>query len=124
MAMKWISTHCDKVAFILKTDDDIIIDTFKLLQHLHQVAAHSQPRRTIFCKMYSHMPAIREKKNKWYISEEEYSLKHFGKYCSGSAFILTPDLTRDMYNVSSYIKFVWVDDYYVTGLLIRASNGR
>lgn len=121
--MKWISEYCDKVSFILKTDDDIIIDTFKLLHHLKNIATHTKPTRTIFCKMYAHMPAIRDKKNKWYISKDEYPFDRFGPYCSGSAFIMTPDLAEPMYKISHNIKFVWVDDFYITGLLIRAANG-
>lgn len=34
MAMKWISQYCNNVRFVLKTDDDIIVNTFSLIQHL------------------------------------------------------------------------------------------
>ena len=32
--MKWISSYCKNVKFILKADDDIIVNTFALLHHL------------------------------------------------------------------------------------------
>ncbi len=125
MAMKWISEYCDKVSFILKTDDDIMVDTFKLLRHLHTLYEHSYPTKAIYCKMYQYkaMKVMRNKKDKWYVSVDEYGFEWYGQYCSGSAFIMTPDLTAAMYKESQYIKFVWVDDYYITGLLVRAANG-
>jgi hypothetical protein len=43
-------------------------------------------------------------------------------FCKGSAFILTGDLSRLMYNASLYTKFFWVDDYYITGLLANATG--
>ena len=27
-----------------------------------------------------------------------------------------------MYKISSFIKFMWIDDYYITGLLARGVN--
>ena len=37
----------------------------------------------------------------------------------GSAYLFTSDLVEKLYNISFYIKFMWIDDYYITGLLIR-----
>lgn len=65
---------------------------------------------------------IRKKGSKWYVSKEEHALDTYGKYCSGSAYILTNDLPKRMYDVSLHVKFFWVDDYYMTGLLLRALN--
>ena len=34
MALKWINDYCKNAKFILKTDDDIIVNTFALINHL------------------------------------------------------------------------------------------
>lgn len=65
---------------------------------------------------------MREKNSKWYVSEDEYRGDYFSKYCSGSAYILTNDLPDRMYYKSFYVKFFWVDDFYITGLLAKAVN--
>lgn len=124
MAMKWISEYCAHTQFILKTDDDIIIDMFKFLRHVDKLNM-SKPKKMMYCHYYSMngMPVMREKSNKWYLSKEYFEFDYFGEYCSGSAFFLTADLAPLLFNVSKYIKFVWVDDYYVTGLMLRGAGG-
>jgi len=56
------------------------------------------------------------------LSKEEFEPDHFSPYCSGSAYILTGDLPKMMYEKSKYLKFLWIDDFYLTGLLIDAVN--
>ena len=34
MALKWINDYCKNAKFILKTDDDIIVNTFALIKNL------------------------------------------------------------------------------------------
>jgi len=60
---------------------------------------------------------VREPSSKWYLSSAEFPDDYFPTYCSGSAFVLTPDVAADMYTASLRTPFFWVDDYYVTGLL-------
>ena len=122
MALKWITEYCSNVKFVLKIDDDIIVNIFTLWRHLKMLDKYKMiPEKTIMCNEWNKMKVIRDKKSKWYLSPEEHKADYFGKYCSGSAFILTPNLIN-MYNISFYVKFFWVDDYYISGLLARASN--
>ena len=122
MAMKWITQYCKHAKFILKADDDMIVNIFILLKHIYSLDKHTKPKNTIMCLVYPKMPVIRDKNSKWYLSKEEFKDDYFGKYCSGSAFVLTGDLPPRLFNISFYIKFFWIDDYYVTGLLVRGVN--
>ena len=36
-ALKWISTYCQQATFALKTDNDIFVNMFSLLRHLHSL---------------------------------------------------------------------------------------
>ena len=117
--MKWISSYCNNAQYILKTDDDIIVNTFKILRHIQRLGDPSKYFKTVFCINYktNGVVASRNPKNKWYIKFSEYNHTHFGEYCSGSAFLLTKDMAPLLFNISHYIKSVWVDDYYLTGLM-------
>jgi hypothetical protein len=82
--MKWIATYCN-AQFILKVDDDIIVNTFLLLRHLKSMVDHKEiDKRTVMCHINRHMKVIRRKTSKWYVSPEEYSKSYYYKYCSGS----------------------------------------
>jgi beta-1,3-galactosyltransferase 1 len=121
MAMKWISEYCTNAKYILKVDDDIISNIFIVLRHLNHLTKNQLiPPKTIMCLVWQQMKVMREKQSKWYVSKEEFFDDMYGPYCSGSAYIFTSDLPSLMYNTSLFIKFFWVDDYFMTGLLGRS----
>ncbi|CAF4630965.1 unnamed protein product [Rotaria magnacalcarata] len=123
MALKWISTYCSQASYISKTDDDMIVNTFTLLKHLKFRDSHRMKQNnSIFCRVYKPMNVFRDKNIKWYLSEKEYPLEKFSSFCSGSAFILTNDLAKTIYNLSLYVPFLWIDDVYITGLVAQAVN--
>jgi beta-1,3-galactosyltransferase 1 len=123
MSMKWISEYCSNVKFILKADDDVVINVFTIwnyLKALHRYNMHTNG--TIFCHTWKNSNIERSKKSKWYVSEKEMSGTHYRTYCAGAAYILTPDLPQIFYNVSFYVKYFWIDDYYITGILKHLTN--
>ncbi|CAF3247542.1 unnamed protein product [Rotaria socialis] len=123
MALKWISTYCSQASYILKTDDDMIVNTFTLLKHLKFLDSYQMKQNnSIFCQIYESVSVFRNKNIKWYLSEKEYPPKKFPPFCSGSAFILTNDLAKTIYNMSLYVPFLWIDDVYITGLVAQAVN--
>ena len=123
MAMKWISQYCSKAKFFVKTDDDTIVDMYFLHRILHsRVVNGFELKRTLMCNVLKKQPVSRDYYNMWYIEKSEYSADFYGPYCSGMAYIGTIDLAGLMFNSSLYLKYFWVDDYYITGALARNLN--
>jgi hypothetical protein len=109
MALKWANEYCSNVKYYLKVDDDIIVDIFKFWRHLKKLDEYKMiENKAILCNVWSKMKVLRDTNSKWYLPKEEFKANYFGKYCSGSAFLLTKDLALDMYNVSKYVNFFWV----------------
>lgn len=123
-ALKWVTDNCQNVSYVIKSDDDILIDIDALMGILtsSQVKKYGN-EKLILCNLWSNMKVIRDKRSKWYISEEEFAKEFFPPYCSGSIYVMTWDVVRDMYEVSRYTEFFWVDDFYVTGLLVQKIDG-
>ncbi|UJR22761.1 hypothetical protein I4U23_025793 [Adineta vaga] len=124
MALKWISIYCSNIKYILKVDDDIVVNTFTLFNHLRYLDKNNPEgqKGTILCLLWTAMMVMRDSKSKWYLSKEDFPFDKFPPYCSGSAFIITGDMAAKMYNASLYIPFFWVDDYYITGAVATAAN--
>jgi hypothetical protein len=62
MALKWISIYCSKIKYILKVDDDIVVNTFTLINHLKFLDKHTPNRQnTILCLLWESMGVIRDK---------------------------------------------------------------
>jgi hypothetical protein len=123
MALNWISRHCNQVPYILKTDDDMLINMFSILNHLYTLT-YVYPteawRTSIACLVWTRMRVTRDPSSKWFVSSNEYPYEHFERYCSGSAYFITQDLIQPLFQATRYIPFFWIDDYYITGLLPRA----
>ena len=130
--------------FLLKTDDDILVDIVSLVADLRKrypgypppsssssvsapgsvahrvVVAPPLPKRVILCNLWTRMKVMRDPKSKWFIPPSEFAPDYFPPYCSGSAFVLSADLASRLYRVSLDKPFFWVDDYYVTGILVNS----
>jgi len=119
MGLKWISHYCPHATFILKTDDDIFVNIFNLMNHLKSYWQFQKGnvKQLLMCLVWYRMKVMRDPKSKWYLSKAEFKDDFFPTYCSGSAYIMSTDVVIDMYNVSLKTAFFWVDDFYITGLL-------
>jgi len=121
MGLKWVASHCRQAKFLLKSDDDIFINIFRLVTHLQQISLQraTAVHELLLCLVWYRMKVIRDHRSKWYLSPSEFPHDVFPTYCSGSAFIMTPDVASAMFNASFKVPFFWVDDFYVTGLLAQ-----
>ena len=120
MGLKWATLHCQHARFVLKSDDDIFVNIFHVINHLKSLEKHdNRTKELLLCLVWSRMKVIRDSKSKWYLSPKEFKDDYFPTYCSGSAFMMTTDVIANMYNTSLYTPFFWVDDFYVTGLLAQ-----
>ena len=132
-ALRWISRYCAHARYVLKTDDDVFVNTFNLLRHLRRLdrvsataaaagaspaaagGGGSSPRGLLLCLVWYTMTVMRE--GKWKVSREEWPNSSYPTYCSGSAFLMSTDVALAMHRASYDVPFFWVDDFYVTGLL-------
>ncbi|KAH3876599.1 hypothetical protein DPMN_000446 [Dreissena polymorpha] len=119
--LKWVSTYCAQATYVIKSDDDILIDVEKLMYLMTSPEVISYgTKRVIMCNKWTKMKVIRDKNSKWYISVEEFSSEYFPPYCSGSVFVMSTDVAVALYQASFYTKFFWVDDFYITGMLVQS----
>ncbi len=65
MALKWISIYCSQTKYILKVDDDIVVNTFTLINHLKFLDKHRPNRQnTILCLLWQAMIVMRDRLEK------------------------------------------------------------
>jgi len=114
-ALRWISRYCSHARYVLKTDDDIFVNTYNLLRHLRRIDRTGAPRGLLLCLVWYTMTVMRT--GKWRVSKEEWPDDSYPTYCSGSAFLMSTDVAVQMHRVSYDVPFFWVDDFYITGLL-------
>lgn len=116
--LKWATTHCNNVKFILKADDDAFVNTFVILRHLKaKLNSGEYGKGTLACHIWKKPPVYRE--GKWAVTVEERKHPFWPDYCQGLAYLYTPDVAAAFYSASFDVPYLWIDDVYVTGFLTR-----
>jgi len=128
LAWKWIAEKCSNAKYILKIDDDVVLNTFNLMKFLNHekkfvfsLSNFENLKNTFICRVVPGGNVCREKNTcgKTYVSEEEYNEKlyglanKYGKYCYGVAILMTPDLVSNLLMKAFQIKLFFIDDVYV-----------
>eukprot|EP00095_Tigriopus_kingsejongensis_P005248 snap_masked-scaffold353_size198981-processed-gene-0.10 protein:Tk05248 transcript:snap_masked-scaffold353_size198981-processed-gene-0.10-mRNA-1 annotation:"hypothetical protein CAPTEDRAFT_148283" len=126
--MQWVESHCSEVRDLVKTDDDIVVDVFKLDQYLKKMRSlqmrFSGPQHLKFhCLFWRYGHIIRNENHKHYISPSVYSGKRFPAYCSGSAFILSTKISQVLLDTFRRDpQYLWIDDVFITGILAKKAG--
>jgi hypothetical protein len=128
LAWEWIADKCSNAKYILKIDDDVVLNTFNLRKFLKDeskfvfsLSNFEKLKNTFICRVVPGDNVCRDKNTcgKVYASEKEYNEKlyglanKYGRFCSGVAVLMTPDLVSNLLMKASQIKLFFIDDVYV-----------
>lgn len=108
-ALQWSKDHCQKAKFVMKTDDDMYVNT-ELLQHLLKVAPTN---KLIGGKCWGPSSPFRNSNSKWYVSLKQYRHPYFPSMCSGTGYIMSNDVVTGILRQSPNVPFFHLEDVYV-----------
>lgn len=123
MGLRWASTQeCHHSKYIIKMDDDIVVDFFYLSNYLRNID-DVYDDRYFAGYVLSGVKPIRLRQNKWFVSYSEYDGDLYPDYLSGWMYVAAPAIARRLVHAANQAKpaFFWIDDTWVTGVL-RASQ--
>lgn len=105
----WVDSHCSAVPYIMKTDDDMYVNTELVPKML--AAAPKTEFIGGFCWGLS--SPNRDASSKWYVSFQTYARSRLPPMCSGTGYILSQDVIEKIIQASSNIPFFHLEDVYV-----------
>ena len=116
-ALQWAVEKCPQVRYVMKVDDDIVVNVKRVLHLLEG----STPQRSITgaCNsgaIVSRLP------NKYYVPYREYAPKKYPTYTAGHGYVISADVIRDLLDSTKRIPLVSMEDAYITGILRTATN--
>ena len=120
VGMKWAAIYCSNSKFILKIDDDMVLNANPLLNYLEQIQ-NKYTKNTIFGMVYKNAPVCRDKSSKFYVDKKDFEKDFYPDYLDGEAYLFTSDLAQKFYSASLNVKN-FVFEYVYIGLLTAKLN--
>ena len=117
LGFQWILDYCQNARIVLKVDDDVFVDIFKVLD---EYADKSYESGYLGCHVREirYSPISRE--GRWALDEKYFPGQTFFpfRHCNGYFVLLSPDIVAKILELSAVTEpRLWVDDVYLFGLV-------
>lgn len=114
--LEWIQTRCPGVRFIFKGDDDVFVNTYRILDFLKGL---SEPKaRDLFVgDVITDAGPHRDKKVKYFVPESIYTGK-YPPYAGGGGYLYSGDIAARLHRASEDVPLYPIDDVY-TGMCLK-----
>ena len=109
--MKWVAENCREAAYAMFVDDDFYIDTYKIKTVISEVDKMNKTH--VFMGNVLNVAPERDKKSKWYISEQDYPYDKYPPFVNAGSWIINKALLRDVNIAIPYVKHFKFDDVFV-----------
>lgn len=118
MGLKWVSEFCSQATYLIKMDDDIVLNLYQLIDVLNLYNLSN----SILGFVFNNMKPKRKMANKWFVSHSEYSQEVYPSFVSGWLYVTSPQVAYQLVLESLHVPYFWIDDLYVTGILTKDSQ--
>lgn len=114
--LAWVNAHCSQARYILKADDDMFVDVYRVVREL--VPKLSAMPSAVACDYKTEMVIPRER-GRWQVPETLLpNQTTWPPFCSGYFTLMTGNTVPKLLEASfDVIDFVPIDDAYLYGLL-------
>ncbi|XP_027836757.2 beta-1,3-galactosyltransferase 5-like [Aphis gossypii] len=117
MGLTWFAARCPRSDHVVKMDDDIAVNLYKL----HDVLGRADNRDLAGCVIVA--KPIRDESNKWYVSRAEFAGDSYPPFLSGWLYAAKAvSVGRLLRAIEVRERYFWIDDLYVTGILAERAG--
>jgi len=121
MGYSWVVKQCHiQPKFVLKADDNVFVEMYHLLNFLSGVYGQS-PGPSIVCDVVPSGAAPHKSEDKKLL-QRTLNKDLYPKYCSGSAYLITPSLMGAFLKATQEVTPVPWDDIYMMGMVREYLN--
>lgn len=125
MAYDWLSTYCHGADLAVKTDDDVMVDIFKLTAELSKWSPDMFESFKFWCGVHGREKIDRNRKSIYYVSYREYAKKKLPKHCAGLGYVTPMVVVRriaDEISKSFRGRICSHEDVFMTGIVPEKIN--
>ena len=122
-ALRWVTYHCPNVSYVIKDDDDVYVNIFKLV---HVLYTDYRSESQFFLCAAHHNAVIKRQ----CVGDVKFCLPnhmlpnrtHYPTYCAVPAYIFPKTVAVEIYNATLRITPFIAVDVYIAGILRETIN--
>lgn len=119
MGLKYFTYVCPDAKYVLKTDDDVFVNT----PFIYDLLDNTSPlRNLLFCCEIVGDRVKRTFRSKWRVSTKEFGDKFYPNHCPGFSILYSGDVVHKLYQEAQKLGYFWIDDVWVTGTVAQKAN--
>ncbi len=89
MAYEWVASYCRQAQFVVKTDDDAVVNAFQLTKELNSWSEADVVSSKIWCQVHENENTIKDATSRFYASPIDFPSGKFTDHCAGLGYITT-----------------------------------
>ncbi|XP_045186976.2 beta-1,3-galactosyltransferase 5-like [Mercenaria mercenaria] len=121
MGFKWATERCRNARYVIKTDDDVVINMFELFQN--NKLSESENKTHVLCHRQS-TRVLRDESEKWFVSHYQFKgMSRFPPYCGGLFVMILNEVVPYLYESASKTPFFWLEDVLLYGIALNNIPG-
>ncbi|KAK3577288.1 hypothetical protein CHS0354_008380 [Potamilus streckersoni] len=122
LGFRWITENCRNAKFILKIDDDVYVNIFRVVEELLPI--YRRHPHQIMCPLEKN-GKIFHKNSKWAVSSDYFpDLQAYPvSYCLGPFVLIPGKFIPRLFEAAKRTPYFWVDDVYLFGILVELIQG-
>jgi beta-1,3-galactosyltransferase 1 len=118
MGYKWLIKNCKNARYILKTDDDLFINIFRVFQT--GVSNMAVNHFHVQCLLLKDYRIVRKNNDKMYIERNQLKgMIYQVPFCQGHYVLFLNAIVPSLYKAATNTPFFWVDDQFNYGLVMN-----
>ena len=120
IALSWTIRLCSHVKYVIKSDDDIFVNLFNVIDNVLPGMSHDTTSLACHVKEAGTSPIVRDSASKWYIPSNVFpNMTYLPRFCSGYFVVMTYKTVKKLFNQSKKYPLIDVDDVYIFGQLTQ-----
>ena len=115
LGLHWVHNYCREAQYVLKIDDDTILNVYKVLYFLQDLWKnhHNSASKFLYCKTMEFIRPVRKTIGKNYVSYNEYPYPLYPQSCNGPGYLFSGDTALALYEASKKVPFLSVEDVFI-----------
>lgn len=114
-ALQWVSKNCRQTQFVLKVDDDVLVNVIVFIHLLETMVQLRDTRRVLFCDLQPIVKVRRE--GKYAVTFADYPGPIYPPFCLGPAYVMSWDVAVQLHAAARATPYFKLEDVFLTGII-------